>query len=440
MTSLSINLIHLAGAGLGLWLIARLGRSGLSNALFWALALAGSAVMAGFLLDVSDPPRAFEDFITAYLAAGRAVLEGPQALTPLFEEGVNGFVNLPVLAYLFAPLAILPDALASLAFFGLGGAAVLAAWRLLAVHYRLDRTESALALFALASFGPLVYSFREGNVSHILLLALAGGVVLAAKGRDALAGAAFALAALIKPPLLLIGVFYAARGRFRIAAAGLAVCAGAALLSVAIFGVDLHALWIKEFRGYSGQPMPGFNAQSIASAIVRLELGPGSYRDWSPHALSTAGGAIVVALTLAIFAAGVWAGLRARGGGARDRDAEETELWLVAAFACVASTVSWSHYYVWLLPGLLHVYAHSRAGSPTAGLRPWLIAAYGLAAPVVFLGGLLERGVLGPLGSVLVSHELIGGLLTCGVLIWLRAGLPASTPWPLARSARPRPR
>ena len=109
MMNLAIYVMaHVVGGVAGFWLIARMARSTLSDRRFWVVTGLLTVGMGLFLLSISEPPRFFKDFYTAYFAAGEAVLTGPEALRPQLEKGVNGFVNLPIVAYLFAPFALLP--------------------------------------------------------------------------------------------------------------------------------------------------------------------------------------------------------------------------------------------------------------------------------------------------------------------------------------------
>lgn len=407
-----LSLVHIAFALIGVWGIARMSRTALSTVSLFAVTLALCAVMALYVFMISEPPNLFEDFKTAYLAAGRAVLAGPSALAPELELGAHGFVNIPIVAYLFSPFALLPARLASLAFLLVGAVSVLAAWHLLCRHYRFDRTEAAISLFLVACFGPLLYSVREGNTSHILLVAIIGGLVLSRGRKDFSAGAAFAAAAIIKPPLLLIGVYYACRGRWKVAAGGLALCSGVALLSVALFGWDMHVLWFQQFREYAGDPMPGYNAQSLATAASRFVLGPESFLNWDPQPLPDLVRLGVLAGTFGLLALGVATGIRARNIPER----EDLELSLLLAFICIASTVSWSHYYVWLLPGFAFVYARLKDAGTKTWLIPASIAAFALAMPAEYLGTHGASGIQGVVSGVVVSHLLWGGLIFYAVL------------------------
>ena len=64
------------------------------------------------------PPEWFWDFTRAYYSAGRDVVQGDlAALQVLIREGATGgFVNIPIVASLFAPFGILPPRIPGILF------------------------------------------------------------------------------------------------------------------------------------------------------------------------------------------------------------------------------------------------------------------------------------------------------------------------------------
>jgi hypothetical protein len=300
----------------------------------------------------------------------------------------------------------------------------LVTWHLVRIRYGFDRRESALTLFALAVFGPLAYSLREGNTSHILLLPLIVAFILAGMRRDFAAGALIAAVAIVKPPLVLLGGYYLLRGRFRVIAGAITLGVVVVALSLLVFGWDMHLVWIREFAAYSGKPMAGYNDQSFASALLRFERGFRSYRDFTPYDLSSSFQILTLALVLSFAAIGVWACRRRMSQTSPFH--QDIEPAMVLAFICIASTVSWSHYYVWLLPALALLFIASERDAPA--LRPWVWAAFALAAPAIFLGPVLEKGLFGhKVSSLLVSYLLIAGVLIYGLLIKLRIAAAQSS-------------
>ncbi len=385
------------------------------------LALAGTtcafaAAIAALQMRVSAPDVWFEDFISAYWPAAHAVLQGPDALRAEFAKGVFGYVNLPIVAYLFAPLGALAPKPAALVFFGIGIGAVLAAWRLMRVLFSLSDRDSALLLLGLSAYGPLAYSLKEGNTSHIVLAALLGGLLAIRTRRDLLGGALLALAAILKPALLLLGFLYALRGRWRVALAGAGVCAAVAGASLLVFGWDTHRLWYDAvIAPYAGRPVPAFNAQSFAAAFTRQETGLPGLLLWEPVEVSALGKGAATGAALVLLALGAAAALAARRRGGADT--LEIEALMVIAFVCAASTLSWSHYYVWLVPAFVTALRASSAWT-----RRLAAGALIIALPGEFLSPAMRDGAYGPLTNVLTSHLLLAGVATFLALARLRYG------------------
>lgn len=216
----------------------------------------------------------------AHWEAGRLALCDPPTM---YRWDDLGFVNLPIVALLFVPLTWIGPLAAQLAFGVAGVGAVVAAWFVLArrggLHGR--RRWELACLFCLC--GPLFYSVREGNLTHFLLIGLALALGCLERGKDALAGALLALAAFIKPPLLLVGGYFALRGRWRMTAAWGTVLVGALAVSVGLFGLDVHRAWYDScVRPFSGRPMPAYNVQSVAGALARLLTDGDLGRGWHP--------------------------------------------------------------------------------------------------------------------------------------------------------------
>ena len=409
---------------IGFLLIALLARQGRPALAIWAVAAIIGAALFAYLWPTSDPDRIrFKDFLWAYYPAGRDAAFDMAQFESNLRSGIEGFVNLPIVAFVFTPFALFEAHRAALLYWAFGLAAAALACLLLIRHHRLSVRDGAGLAIAFAGFGPLLYSLKEGNTSHVLLAALIGAIMLAARGREIAAGALFGLAAVIKPPLLIVGAVAALRGRWRVVMGGAAVCAGAGLASLAVFGWDLHVLWFEEFRAFSGAPLKGFNNQSLAAAIARAFAGPGSFLDWDIAAPPPAATALVAALSLGVVGFGVWAAAVAPQRAPSDAEAFELEVLMAITAALIVSTVSWSHYHVWLLLPLTYLFAHrQRLGAHPAAVYA-LVGAYVLAAPSVFLSRPMREGAYEPFSALLVSHLLISAFITFALLALLRAGL-----------------
>jgi hypothetical protein len=375
----------------------------------WLLALAGAA----FTWRISDPidPLLYADFVKAYRWAGSQALLRPDWLYPGTGEELR-FVNLPIVALLFAPLAELDPRTGARLLTAFGWAALAAGFCLLSRLAGLEGRTRALVAIALASNGPLHNSLRLGNTTELALPLLAGALLCLARGREAAGGALLAAAGILKLPLLVAGGWLLARARWRalvaFSATGLAVLG----LSLLLFGPAPHRDWYRAcIEPFFGHAIAAYNVQSIDGWLARLRADADPL-GWSLVALdpaARAARAVLIGALAAACAAVCWRAGRPRGAA----DAS-LELAICLCFALVASPISWSHYYLlaWIGVALL-------LGDRGAGARgPLLLAAALVSLPVVRPAPAL---VATPALRLLVSLHLAGGVLLLALLLRRRA-------------------
>src|SRR5690606_16830435 len=118
----------------------------------------------------------------------------------------------------------------------------------------------------------------------MVLILVIWGLIAYMRTRDITAGILFALAALIKPALIVLGIFTLFRGRWRVTLSGAGVCIAATLLSILIFGWPMHVLWLEQtiMPALDGTIM-AHNVQSISGAVSRAFVGSTYLGDWDPH-------------------------------------------------------------------------------------------------------------------------------------------------------------
>ena len=216
---------HVAAVACGIVAIQAWPKTGRPAPVRLAGVATGCLVLAILTFVVVDPQYPFWDYRTAYYPAGKAVLDDPASLAALMGKGVNGFVNLPIVAYLFAPFSLLSLRYAIGLFTLIGLATTVVAWLLLVRLAGLKGAERWLLLLLFVANGPLQYSLKEGNTSHWVLAALAGGLYLLRAGRPVAAGALLGAAAVLKLPLLLFGAYFVLRRNWRGTLGFAAVCA-----------------------------------------------------------------------------------------------------------------------------------------------------------------------------------------------------------------------
>jgi len=420
MTPIWFYLIHLAALCGGVAVLVFLRKRGVS---WTARVMAGMLMclaMAVFVFRISEPPDLFSDFYKAYYPAGKAIMAGggDAGLAATMQRGAGGFVNLPILAGLFAPFALMPPVASGYVLFLLGIVATLGAWFSLSRLAGLDREKSLVLLFLFAASGPLHNSLREGNTTHFILLLLVFGLWVLRGNRDFAAGLIFGFAALIKLPLLLLGIYFFARGRWRVAMGGALVCGLAAVLSVALLGWDLHVFWYEHsIKPFAETPLAAFNVQSVQGFFARLQFGGRHLLDWTPHALEPAvriGSKLAALLLLGLVAAVIFWPRKWRRGrtvAVPMQTMIEWEACMVVMLAMMISTVSWSHYYLWmLLPA-----AFFMGGAPPVPEARWLrtagwVALVAALPPVIIVH--FSNPLLGKIhGYLAVSHYLFSALL-----------------------------
>jgi alpha-1,2-mannosyltransferase len=377
--------------------------------------------MAGLTFAITEPALLFADFRLAYYRAGAQVIRAPHEIASIMGVEVHGLTNIPIVAYLFAPFALLPVSTAALLFTLLGCAAILLTWRLLVRLASLGTYESAVLLFLLAASGPMWYGMREGNTSHFVLLAIVVAMGLMRAGRDFTAGVLLGAAAIIKLPLLLIGVYMLLRGRWRAATGGAVACAGLALASLA---------WYERcVAPYSGAALTAYNVQSVPSTLARIGEGPSALADWTIRPLRPAQRRTAQAITALLCVAAVAASLR-RGAGklgpARvvPRDVTfELEFMMVLALAVLTTPLAWSHYFIFLFLPLAFIFGqteHFAVDRHRCRQLAWVAAAL-MTVPVLLPR--LPGGWIATLyAQVFASSLLFGGMLMFALLVRAVAG------------------
>jgi hypothetical protein len=398
----------------------------------WALATAAGFVVTAVVSTGRGTP--FGDFDKAYYAAGQAVWSVPGGLYACGNADGLCFVNLPIVALAFAPLGALPRDTAHVVMTLVAAASVVAAIVLL-VRLADARGTRRLAIVTLVLMnGPLMYSLRLANLTHVVLVLLAASLLALQRGRPAVAGALLAVCAVIKPPFLLWLPYLAARRGTRSGAAVFCLLIVAAVaVSLAWFGSDLNAAWLAQFiGGPSTRPIGAYNAQSISGALIRLTTSA-HLVDWvgvtmPPWLRATS--LALTAIVMAIAAAAV--AFSAPPADAGDRLAEQS---LVIATMLLVSPVSWTHYYCYLLVPMAAWAGGRFAKAPPMVARSCLAGFALVSLPVtLWIPG---HAVAGPVvARLLLSHYAAGAALLVGALAAWRLRLSPTLMAELAGAPR----
>ena len=253
-----------------------------------------------------------------FRVAARAVLDGHSPYPAATVAGVahfDKFVYPPVTAFLFAPLAELPIALAQAAMLALGVVCIFAALRLLDV-----RDWRCYGIAAVSA--PAVNTLALGAVTSFLLLGVAAAWRF--RNRPGLSGALVAVTAVVKLFLWPLGLWLLATRRLR---ATLTASAAGLVLLVA------------------GWAAIGFAGMRSYPHLLRVLSQVEERTSYSPVALlnlsGTAAGLLTVALAGLLVAAVV---LSARG-----TDGDRRALAVAVIGSLVVTPIVWLHYFLLLL-------------------------------------------------------------------------------------------
>lgn len=377
------------------------------------LALA-AAVLAG---THCQPRPILSDFCKAYFPAGQAALRNPASMYNKLYAGTPmetvGFVNVPIVGLLFAPLAMFQRGTAMVLFTLIGIGAVLLACHLLVKLTRVTGWRLLTLCIVVMINGPLWNSIREGNLTHLVFLLLVMAIWCLANRRDRMAGLCLAIAGLIKLPMFLLAIYFGLKKRWQVMAGfcvSLLTIMGTSLL---LFGMDLHLYWWREcIDPFAGRPLAAFNVQSLSGFLARC-LPEGHLLNWLPMNVDWRFKALHKILLGCLLAGTAWACWRTRTP--KEEIGVFTEFSLVLCLALIISPISWTHYYL-LLVIPMALYLGNRLSVPAT--KPWLIvmviSALLLSPPVLLVKGETRWS------RFLVSHYFFGGLLLLGVLMAAR--------------------
>jgi alpha-1,2-mannosyltransferase len=366
----------------------------------------------------SGPPQAFYDFFVGYYPAGYAVLHHK---VPAVGSLTAGFVNIPIVAYVFAPFAILDPTAAAWCFTLVGIGLVAAAWWTLGTLARADEAGRWIIALMFVGNGPLINGIKFGNITCYVLVVLVTALFCVHRGRSGVAGMLFALSAVMKPPLVLFLLFFLVRRDFRGFWAFLGTCTIVAALSILIFGGPANIEWfntcILQFRHYW---LVGFMVQSVPAFIFRLSAPTSVLTDWGPHLPANGQQALANISVGFFFLLGLAALTRSEIARLSSKSEAvhtvEQQFSLLLCLSLIASPLSWAHYYAWLLvPAVLWVRWKSDSWVETLVA---LIATALTAPPLPWPMISSSSTVMSIYSAFFESHVLFGGVIWFFLICW----------------------
>lgn len=380
----------------------------------WLWWIAGGVLLLGVGY-YSITEHALYDFFKGYYHGGRKILRAPDAL---YDEACYNYVNFPLLAYIFIPLANLPKEIAGRIFFAVGYTTLLPLAYWLTAFVGLKGGRRFLVLFFLLFNGPLDYSIWLGNTTQIIMLFVLLALFCSRKGWDWLSGILLGVAGLIKLPLILPSGYFFVKGKWKVVAGGLLVAGMAFILSMILVSPSsLNTIWLDRcILSMAEKPIGAYNNQSLSGFLARMYM-PGNL-GWDPltptpvyEMASRVGSFLLYAPVVAVLILG----RKLPGNTPR----EMLEFFIVLLSSLLTSPIAWTHYFILLLIPFAW-YLRYAPQLLKRSFLDWavLVSVALISVPKDLALALFEKTAL----PVLLSLQFIGGVLFYGLLlmVWVQ--------------------
>ncbi|MFC1514704.1 glycosyltransferase family 87 protein [Candidatus Omnitrophota bacterium] len=198
-------------------------------------------------------------------------------------------------------------------------------------------TEVAFFLFLALNFYPLINNLNLGQINVLILFLICGAFYFFKKGNDIYCGIFLGLAAMFRITPALLIVYFLWRGQWRTFFWAVLSFVLLSLISLAIFGIDIHCYYLTEFLPSYLSSVPNQPAnQSFTGFLFRL-LDDGGLVDRVSAIFS------FISLILVAFYC------RYKKGLSRDSLRYDLEFCLVIITTLLISKVTWEHHLSWLL-------------------------------------------------------------------------------------------
>jgi len=271
-----------------------------------------------------------------------------------------------------------------------------------------------LVLAILALSGPLDYSIKMGNTTHMIMLIILISLLCLQRGREWLAGILLGVTGLIKIPLIFPAGYFLIRRQWRIVGGGILIVSLVILVSLKVVPSSLNHQWLNScILANAGKPMASFNNQSVIGVLAREIITGSQFFNWIPEiptpefqAISRAAIALLL-LPIVFIIFNNWRLPRSING-------TTLEFFIILTCSLLISPISWTHYFMLLvIPAAFYLggeFEYERHTWQTILLGISLVF---ISVPLDLTVALFEQTNQ----SLFLSIHFIGGLLFYIVLL-----------------------
>lgn len=338
--------------------------------------------------------------------SGGASLGSPRPLHDVyFVDGWGQhlpFTYPPFAAMLFAPLHFLPFAVLAPCWIV---ASVAALYGIVRTTQRMigggDRRSALLWTTAAMWFEPVRSCLDLGQVGIILTAAV---LYAGYTSRSWLAGLLVGVAAGVKLTPAITGLYFVGMRRWKSVAASAVVFLGTIVISALALPVDTRRYFMEDLHQVKRVGLGGYVCnQSLLGAISRI-VG---------HDVSLSAVLISAVAVTAVLATLAW---RALGHGPHGRDALGSLL-VVQLFGLLASPISWTHHWIWVVPLVMWLFGGALHEHPGARVFAWVWTALIVVGIPTLLSAVPSAEFSRP--WYLAWSEAIYAPMTVATLIWI---------------------
>lgn len=357
------------------------------------------------------------DFTYAYYQGGKIALKD---ITQLYTSSncIDGFVNFPLLAYLFAPFALFSSQIAGQVFYVIGYISIIPLAYWLIKLMELNGWKRWLILGLIVINDALDRSLWVGNTTQIVMVGLLLSLWWLKRGKEGLSGVLLGLSGLIKLPLILPAIYFFVRQRWRVVMGGGLVVGLAVALSLLLTPLSLNLEWLNKcVVSYSGSHIVAHDNQSLGGLLARQFSLTNDFFSWSPVTSTPELNLILKIITVAFY---LPIGIMIFFGWGSKRTSFDyiLEFSIVLVCSVLTSPISWIHYYVFLfIPIALYLKEVVLTSSKT-----WSNLLFGFSVILLSNQSSLAVSFFERTGNqIFLSLYFIGGVILYALLLslWL---------------------
>jgi alpha-1,2-mannosyltransferase len=332
-----------------------------------------------------------------------------------FEFGSTPFVYPPLVAAAMQPVSEVP--FPTFMWWWTVGSAVsiiVALWLCFRLYLpaALTLPVFAAATLALCFFEPVSYGLWLGQTTAAIFVLVLGALAFQRRRQFAVAGLLLAIAAFVKLTPSVLALVWLWRGPRRAFAWFAGASAGLWGISIATLGLEVHLEYLTRIREIGGTVPVAYNNHSLLAFLTRRHVDEDAIRYWQPHASSAGDQALLVVFVgLLLVATLIVVGRIPRESDERWRAVAEG---LAFSAILLVPSISWTHYFVMLLPVMAVILAHGSGAT-----RPIVYAASAAIFLLCSSPVMPDQLEFDPSSRQLVAGPTAAALLAIGVLFWL---------------------